>query len=101
MLMFLADTVPTRSRVPAVAGSRDRSLRGSEIVDQQLRDARRLVVMHPMRRVGQALDAIQVGYVVAVGLGQVFAEEPVALPPDDQRRRLDRLNRCLRLFRRG
>ena len=40
------------------------------MVDQQLRDARRLVVMHPMRRVGQALDAIEIWYVVAVGLAK-------------------------------
>jgi hypothetical protein len=32
-------------------------------------DALRLVVLHPVRRVGQALDAVEVGYVGAVGLG--------------------------------
>src|SRR5438876_1124486 len=48
------------------------------------------VVMHPMRRVGQALHAVEVGHVVAVGLGEVGAEVGVALPPDDERRRRDR-----------
>ena len=42
---------------------------GGEEVDEQLVDALRLVVMHPVRRVGQALDAVEVGYVVVVGLG--------------------------------
>jgi hypothetical protein len=32
-------------------------------------DAFSLVVMDPVRRVGQALDAVEVGYVVTVGLG--------------------------------
>jgi hypothetical protein len=41
--------------------------RGGEKVDQQLVDAFTLVVMHPVRRVGQALDAIEVGYVTVVG----------------------------------
>jgi len=43
--------------------------RGGEEVDQQLVDAFTLVVMHPVRRVGQALDAVEVGYVIVVGLG--------------------------------
>jgi mannitol 2-dehydrogenase len=46
-----------------------RLCRGGEEVDQQLVDAFRLVVMHPVRRVGQALHAVEVGYVVVVGLG--------------------------------
>jgi hypothetical protein len=32
-------------------------------------DALRLVVMHPVRGVGQALDAVEVEYVVVVRLG--------------------------------
>jgi hypothetical protein len=32
-------------------------------------DAFTLVVMRPVRRVGQALDAVEVGYVIVVGLG--------------------------------
>jgi hypothetical protein len=28
-----------------------------------------LVVMHPMRGIGEALDPVEVGYVVVVGLG--------------------------------
>ena len=43
--------------------------RGGEEVDKQLVDAFTLVVMHPVRRVGQALDAVEVGYVIVVGLG--------------------------------
>jgi hypothetical protein len=57
---------------------------GGEEVDEQLVDAFSLVVMHPMRRVGQALDAIQVGHVSAVGLGELWAKVAIALPPDDQ-----------------
>src|SRR4051795_1702396 len=73
---------------------RRRLLSGSEEVDEQLVDAFRLVVMDPVRRVGQALDAVEVGYVVAVGLGEFGAEVGIALPPDDQRRRRDRAQLC-------
>src|SRR6476619_8580409 len=45
-----------------------RLCRGAEEVDKQFVDAFSLVVMHPVRCVGQALDAVEVGYVVAVGL---------------------------------
>jgi hypothetical protein len=34
-----------------------------------LRDALVLVVMDPMRGVGQALHPVEVGYVIVVGLG--------------------------------
>jgi hypothetical protein len=37
-----------------------------------------------VRRVGKALDALEVGNVVAVGLGEVGAEVGIALSPDDQ-----------------
>src|SRR4029453_13322939 len=64
-----------------------------------------LVVMHPVRRVGEALQPVEVGHVVGVGLGEVGAEVGIALPPDDQRRRRDRAElRCgflLRLPYRG
>jgi hypothetical protein len=33
-------------------------------------DAFSLVVMDPVRRVGQTLDAIEVGYVIVGGLGE-------------------------------
>src|SRR5919204_5820894 len=59
----------------------------AEEVDQQLVDPLGLVVMHPVRRVGQALDALEIGHVVAVGLREVGAEVGIALPPDDQCRR--------------
>jgi hypothetical protein len=42
--------------------------RGEE-VGEQLVDALCLIVVHPVRGVGQALDAVQVGRVVVVGLG--------------------------------
>ena len=63
---------------------------GGEEVDEQLVDALSFVVMHPMRSVGQALHAVEVGHVIAVGLGEVGAEVGIALPPDDQRRRRNR-----------
>ena len=40
-----------------------------EKVGEQLCDALGRVVMHPVRRAEQALDAVQVGHVVVVGLG--------------------------------
>jgi len=42
---------------------------GSEEVGEQLRDTLGLVVVHPVRGVGQALDAVQAGHVIVVGLG--------------------------------
>jgi hypothetical protein len=44
---------------------------GSEKVDEQPCDALMLVVMDPVGSVGQALDAVEVWYIVMVGLGQV------------------------------
>src|SRR5262249_34749912 len=67
--------------------------RGEE-VDEQLVDTFSFVVMHPMRRVGQAFHAVEVGHVVAVGLGEFGAEVGIALPPDDQSRRRDRAKLC-------
>jgi len=46
-----------------------------------------------MRGVGQALDAVQVGYVVVVRLGQFRAEVAIAFAPDDEGGRLDRAKR--------
>ena len=69
--------------------------RGGEEVDEQLVDAFSLVVMYPVRRVGQALHAVEVRHVVAAGLGEVRAEVGIAFPPDDQRRRRERVElRC-------
>jgi hypothetical protein len=42
---------------------------GGEKIGEQLGDALSLVVMDPMRGVGQALDAVEVRHVVVVGLG--------------------------------
>ena len=39
-------------------------------------------MVDPVRGVGQALDAVEVGHVVVLGLGQVFAEVAIALSPD-------------------
>ena len=55
--------------------------RGREEVDQQLVDALGLVVVDPVRGVGQALDAVEVGHVVVVGLGERRAEVAVAFRP--------------------
>jgi hypothetical protein len=41
---------------------------GGEKVDEQLCDALGLVVMHPVRRAEQTLDAVQVGHIIVVGL---------------------------------
>jgi hypothetical protein len=41
---------------------------GGEEVGEQLCHALRRVVMDPMRGVGQALDPVEVGHIVAVGL---------------------------------
>jgi hypothetical protein len=43
-------------------------------------DAFSLVVMDPVRRVGQALDAVEVGRVVVVGPGELQAEEASFTP---------------------
>ena len=52
-------------RLSAVLGCQG----GGEKVGEQLSDALVLVVMDPMRGVGQALDPVEVGYVIVVGLG--------------------------------
>ena len=63
-----------------VDGLRRRPLRvrsrlgGREELDEQLVDLLGLVVVDPVRGVGQALDAVEVGHVVVVGLGEVGAE---------------------------
>jgi hypothetical protein len=57
---------------------------GGEEVDEQLCDALGLVVVDPVRRVGQALDAVEVGDVLVVGLGEIRAEVAILLAPDDQ-----------------
>jgi hypothetical protein len=57
--------------------------------------------MDPVRRVGQPLDAGQVGHVVVLGLGEFGAEVTIGLAPDDQGGRLDRVNRGCSLLRRG
>ena len=44
-------------------------LGGGEKVGEQLCDALGRVVMHPVRRAEQALDAVQVGHVIVVRLG--------------------------------
>src|SRR3954453_20306974 len=65
------------------------SASGREEVDEQLVDALGLVVVDPMRGVGQALDTVEVGHVVVVRLGERGAEVAVLLAPDDQGGRRD------------
>ena len=67
--------------------------RGSEKLGEQLVDALVLVVMDPVRGVGQALDAVEVGHVVVVGFGEFGVEVVIALAPDDQGGRRDRAKR--------
>src|SRR5439155_16294347 len=55
---------------------------GGEEVDEQLIDAFGLVVVDPVRRVGQALDAVEAGHIVTVGLAHSGAEVAIALAPD-------------------
>src|SRR6185369_7709306 len=74
--------------------------RGEE-VDEQLGNALGLVVVHPVRGIGQALDTVQVGDVVVLGLGEFGAEVAIAFSPDDQGGRLDRVNRRFGLLGRG
>src|SRR5262249_19176590 len=80
-------------------------LTATEEVDEQPVGAFGLVVMHPVRRVGETLDAVEVGYVVVFRLGQVGAEVAIAIAPDDERGRGDRadvgLGLLRRLFHRG
>src|SRR3954451_21698823 len=64
-----------------------------EKVGEQSCDALIRVVMDPVRGARYALDAVEVGYVVVIGLGQFGAEVPIVLTPDDQGRRGDRAQR--------
>src|SRR5919201_1921347 len=81
-------------RTPARSTNTWHLCRRGEEVDKQFVDAFGLVVMHPVRRVGQALHAVEVGHIVALGLGEVGAEVGIALPPDHQCRRRDRAKLC-------
>src|SRR5262245_9126527 len=92
---------PSRSRSAGSVGPgpRSRSVTGRESrreeVGEQLADALVLVVMDPVRGVGQALDALEARHIVVIGLGQVIAEVAIPLSPDDQGRRVDRAQRSL------
>src|SRR3954454_21683774 len=59
---------------------------GREEVDEQLVDAFGRVVVDPVRGVGQALDAVEVGDVLAMRLGEIRAEVAILLAPDHQGR---------------
>src|SRR6185436_20986865 len=63
----------------------------SEEVDEQLVDVLGLVVVDPVRRVGQPLDAVEVGDVLVMRLGEVWAEVAILFAPDDQGGRRDRV----------
>src|SRR3954451_17959264 len=78
-----------------------RSPSGREEVDEQLIDALGCVVVDPVRGVGQALDAVDVGDVLGLGLGEIRAEVAVLLAPDDEARRRDRLKLGLGALRRS
>ena len=52
--------------------------------------------MDPVRRVGEALDAVEVGYVIVFGLGEFGAEVAIALAPNDECGRRDRAQRRFR-----
>src|SRR4051794_19767102 len=54
-----------------------------------------------MRRVGQAPDAVEIGDVLVVGLGEIRPEVAILLAPDDQGRRRDRLKLGLGALRRS
>jgi hypothetical protein len=58
--------------------------RGGEELGEEFCHALRRVVMHPVRGVGYALDSVEVGHIVVVGLCEFGAEVGVALPPDDE-----------------
>src|SRR5690349_14305327 len=68
---------------------------GGEEVDEQRVDALGLVVVDPVRGVGQPLDALEVGHVLVVGFGQVFAEVAIAL----RSHRLERAGMALPLVK--
>ena len=53
---------------------------GGEKVGDELGDARSLVVVNPVRGVGQALDAVEVGHVVVIGFGEFRPDVFIALP---------------------
>src|SRR3954449_9498685 len=74
---------------------------GREEVDEQPVDALGLVVVDPVRGVGQALDAVEVGDVLVVGLGEIRAEVAILLAPDDQGGRRDWLKLRLGALRRA
>src|ERR1700710_2524467 len=78
-----AAAVTWRTSAPPVSRS------GREEIDEQLVDALGLVVVDPVRGVGQALDAVEVGHVVVVRLGERGTEVAVAFAPDDEGGRRD------------
>jgi hypothetical protein len=57
------EVVPVTAPPIATGASPLARTRGVEEVDKQLVDAFTVVVMHPVRRVGQVLDAVEVGYI--------------------------------------
>jgi hypothetical protein len=63
------DGEPATTVKRLAAGPRRRGLGGGDEVGEQVIDALSLVVMDPVRGVGQALDVVEVGHIVVLGLG--------------------------------
>src|SRR5262249_51224987 len=73
-----------------VASAMRFSSSSGEEVDEKLIDAFSRIVMDPMRCVGNAFDAVELGHVFGIGLGELRAEVLILVAPDDQGRRRDR-----------
>src|SRR6478736_10057388 len=58
------------------------SPRAGEEVGAQLSDVDGLVVVHPMGRLRQSLDALQIWHVVVFRLGELLPQILVAFPPN-------------------
>ena len=74
--------------------------RGEEAGEQAV-DVPGFVLVDQVGGAEQAIDAVEAGHVVVLGLGELGAEVAVAFPPDDQRRRGDAAQRRGGLLRRG
>jgi hypothetical protein len=62
-------SISNSARAPGARRGPWSVLGGGEEVNKQLIDALSLVVMDPVRAVGQALDAVEVGHILVLGLG--------------------------------
>jgi hypothetical protein len=62
-------SISSSARAPGARRGPWSVLGGGEEANKQLIDALSLVVMDPVRAVGQALDAVEVGHILVFGLG--------------------------------